>query len=299
MATERSRDARTLAEATVVALVHELGDFEAPMILLGGLVPEILTRDQTPPVPHHLGTNDADILLDMQVAPSTDLSPIERCLERLGFAPEGVRLIGTVSGATMKVEFLCELDDQPAEAVVIGTGCTKLGAMNLRGTGYVREDWQVVDLTGALSNGRVVSVPVRVAGLGGYLLAKGTALKNGSKDKGIAGHSKARGDWFSTAADLTVKNPDDARAMAIETYRLLVELGEKNPTLKAHDAVEFRQFKDDIDRVMLADSKTEKREALETLGVEMPEEFWKDVSLRERDPTAEEIEQVERRKMKK
>ena len=187
MATERSRDARTLAEATVVTLVHALGDFEAPMILLGGLVPEILTRDQTPPVPHHLGTNDADILLDMQVAAGADLSPIERCLERLGFAPEGIasgwRWVGAVSGATMKVEFLCELDDQPAEVVVIATGCTKLGAMNLRGTGYVREDWQVVELTGALPNGLIVSVPVRVAGLGGYLLAKATALRNRSKDK--------------------------------------------------------------------------------------------------------------------
>jgi len=187
LATDRSRDARALAEATVVTLVHELGDFEAPMILLEGLVPEILTRGQTPPVPHHLGTNDADILLDIQVALGTDLSPIERCLEHLGFAPEGIasgwRWVGTVSGATMKVEFLCELDDHPAEVVVIGTGCTKLGAINLRGTGYVRHDWQVVDLTGALPNGRVVSVPVRVAGLGGYLLAKGTALMNRSKDK--------------------------------------------------------------------------------------------------------------------
>jgi len=171
----------------VVTLIHELGDFEAPMILLGGLVPDILTRAQTPPVPHHLGTNDADILLDIQVAFGADLGPIERCLERLGFAPEGItsgwRWVGTVSGATMKIEFLCELDDQPAEVVVIATGCTKLGAMNLRGTGYVREDWQIVDLTGALPNGRVVSVPVRIAGLGGYLLAKATALRNRSKDK--------------------------------------------------------------------------------------------------------------------
>jgi hypothetical protein len=88
-----------------------------------------------------------------------------------------------VFGVTMKLEFLCELDDQPAEVVVIATGCTKLGAMNLRGTGYVREDWQVVNLTGALPNGCVVSVPVRVAGLGGCLLAKATALRNRSKDK--------------------------------------------------------------------------------------------------------------------
>ena len=90
MVTDRSRDARALAEAAVVSLIHELGDYEAPMILLGGLVPEILTRYQTPPVPSHLGTNDADILLDFQVALGADVSPIERCLERLGFAPGGI-----------------------------------------------------------------------------------------------------------------------------------------------------------------------------------------------------------------
>jgi len=187
LATERSRDARALAEATVVALVHELGEFDAPMILLGGLVPEMLTSGQTPPVPHHLGTNDADILLDFQIAPGIDLSPVERSLYRLGFAPEGIaagwRWFGMVSGVTMKLEFLCELDDRPAEVVAIATGCTTLGAMNLRGTGYVREDWRVVNLTGTLPNGNAVSVPVRVAGLGGYLLAKATALRNRSKDK--------------------------------------------------------------------------------------------------------------------
>ena len=63
----------------------------------------------------------------------------------------------------MKVEFLCELDDQPAEVVVIVAGCSKLGAMNLRGAGYVCDDRQIVDLTGVLPNGRVVSVPGRVA----------------------------------------------------------------------------------------------------------------------------------------
>ncbi len=116
---------------------------------------------------------------------------------------------------------------------------------------------------------------------------------------GIAGHPKARGDWFSMAADLTVQYPNDARAMAKETYGLLVGLGEANPALRAEDPVEFGQFEDNIDRFILADSKAEKREALKTLGVEMPEEFWKDVSLRERHATAEEIEQIERGQVKK
>ena len=124
---------------------------------------------------------------DMQVAQDVDLSPAEQCLKRLGFEPESVsagwRWLGMVSGTSMKIEFLCELDDQPAEVVVIAAGCRSLGAMNLRGTGYVREDFERVVLTGTLPDGRVVSVPIPVAGLGGYLLAKGTALRNRGKEK--------------------------------------------------------------------------------------------------------------------
>jgi hypothetical protein len=67
--TERSRAARALAQDALVNLFHELGDVEPPMILLGGLVPEILTSGQTPPVPEHLGTIDVDLLLDVNAEP--------------------------------------------------------------------------------------------------------------------------------------------------------------------------------------------------------------------------------------
>jgi hypothetical protein len=172
----------------VIAFFHELRDSNVPLVLLGGLVPEILTEGQTPPVPHHLGTTDADLLIDMQLAESADLSAIERCLDRMGFEPEtlsagGWRWLGTVSGIVLKIEFLCERDDLPAETVVIANGCTRLGAMNLRGTGYVGEDFVRVERTGTLADGRIVSVSVPVAALGGYLLAKATALRSRGKEK--------------------------------------------------------------------------------------------------------------------
>ena len=43
---ERSPAARRRSEAALVALLHELGDFDPPLIVLGGLVPDILTRGQ-------------------------------------------------------------------------------------------------------------------------------------------------------------------------------------------------------------------------------------------------------------
>ena len=86
--TERSRATRKRAEDALVALIHELGDFDPPLIVLGGLVPDLLTRDQGIPVPKHLGTTDVDILIDFQVAADTNLSPVENALVQLGFAPQ-------------------------------------------------------------------------------------------------------------------------------------------------------------------------------------------------------------------
>lgn len=184
---ERSRAARKRAEDALVLFIHELGNFEPPLIVMGGLVPDILTRDQDPPVPRHLGTTDVDVLIDFQVAADEDLNPIEEALRRVGFAPQegsnGWRWLGRVGGAPVKLEFLCEFDDRPAESVVRPAGCKLLGAMNLRGTGYVREDWQMEKITGTLPGGRTVTVEARFAGLCGYLLAKAIALRERSFDK--------------------------------------------------------------------------------------------------------------------
>ena len=185
--TERSRATRKRAEDALVALIHELGDFDPPLIVLGGLVPDLLTRDQGIPVPKHLGTTDVDILIDFQVAADTNLSPVENALVQLGFAPQagtdGWRWIGKSGGIPIKLEFLCELDDEPADTVIRPAGCKQLGAANLRGTGYVREDWTTENISGTLPNGQPATVKTRFAGLCGYLLAKATAVKERGAEK--------------------------------------------------------------------------------------------------------------------
>ena len=184
---ERSPAARKRSEAALVALLHELGDFDPPLIVLGGLVPDILTRGQDVHVPRHLGTTDVDLLIDFQVAADMNLGPIEDALDRLGFSTsqggKHWRWLGRVGGVPIKLEFLCELEDQPAEHVVLASGCKQLGAVNLRGTGYVREDWRIEKMTWAMPDGRTITVDVRVAGLCGYLLAKSTAIRERGAEK--------------------------------------------------------------------------------------------------------------------
>ena len=57
-------------------LCHELGDDTARLIVLGGLVPAMLTRDAHPTAPEHLGTTDVDILLITHVDVETNLGAV-------------------------------------------------------------------------------------------------------------------------------------------------------------------------------------------------------------------------------
>ncbi len=63
----RGPQARTLAERVLVSLVHGLGDRSSLFVVLGGLVPAMLSREQKA-APPHLGTTDVDVLLSVHLA---------------------------------------------------------------------------------------------------------------------------------------------------------------------------------------------------------------------------------------
>jgi hypothetical protein len=185
---ERSPAARALAEKALVRLAHELRDAELPIIVVGGLVPEVLAREAELEAPAHLGTTDVDILVAFHATLDTDLSPLEEALERAGFDPdpkiaEGWRWRAKVGTATVKVEFLCDLDDQPANRAIALPGCKRVTAANLRGTGFVSRDYVTETLTGQLPNDEFVTVKVNFAGLSGYLMAKLVAARERGKEK--------------------------------------------------------------------------------------------------------------------
>ena len=148
--------------------------------MLGGLVPELLVRDDDL-IPEHLGTTDVDILLITHVEPDADLGGVERALERMNFEPDpmqdGWRWHGAVDGWPVKLEFLCDLPDQREGEMIRPRGCTNLAAANLRGTGYVARDFVWEELSGTIRNGTQVRVRARFAGLEGYLLSKCVAVR--------------------------------------------------------------------------------------------------------------------------
>lgn len=185
---ERSPYSRRIAEKALLALIVALQDHDVPIVVLGGLVPEVLTGGQEPPVPQHLGTTDVDIHIDLGVDPETDLGPLESALEGAGFdpdskTPEGWRWRRTIEGAVVRIEFLCELEDQPANTIVRPRGCERLSAVNLRGTGFVAQDFDWVEITGELADGQGHTVHVRFAGLEGYLMSKAYAARTRGLEK--------------------------------------------------------------------------------------------------------------------
>ena len=177
---ERSPEARMRAERALVALAHHVGDETVPLIVLGGLLPEILTEGQDT-APRHLGTTDVDMVVAAYLNLGSDLAQLERALDAIGFecdaAQGGWRWRGTMDGFAVKLEFLCDLDSERAETLVGLEGCVRLRAMNLRGTGYVTRDWRWRELTAELGGVGATSVRVRFAGLEGYLLSKCVAAR--------------------------------------------------------------------------------------------------------------------------
>lgn len=179
---ERSESTRERAERALVWLLHELGDSAPEIVLLGGLVPGILTSGQDPPAPRHLGTTDVDVLLMTQIAmtPESGSKAIEDALKSLGFADveDGWRWRGPVDGVQVKIEFLCDIDKVKAGEIVHPQDCAELTAMNLRGTRYVAMDFMNHEIHGVNADGRSVTVSIRAAALPGYLLAKACALRD-------------------------------------------------------------------------------------------------------------------------
>jgi len=183
---ERSPEARALAEEALLRLLVALEGKDVELVVLGGLVPEILTRGQGEAVPAHLGTTDVDIHISFGVDADRDLSSLERALDAIGAEPDpkidGWRWRIRVGGVRVKIEFLCDRDDVAANQAIALPGCRRLTAANLRGTGFVARDWAEEDLTGKI-DGEQVTVMAKYAGLEGYLMAKAHAVRHRGLDR--------------------------------------------------------------------------------------------------------------------
>lgn len=228
---QRSPAARVLAERALVTLLDALDGRDAEIIVLGGLVPEVLVGGQDPPAPGHLGTTDVDILLVSHLTVDEDLGHVELALKAIEFKPAegGWRWRGQVDGRSVKMEFLCDLATAREHETIGIEGCDQLRAQNLRGTGYVAEDWAWEPLTATLPSGKETEVKARFARLGGYLLSKLTAARTRGAPKDfydlayVLLHNRAGGPREAAAVLLA----GDLRGSLTGLHSTLLEIRER------------------------------------------------------------------------
>jgi hypothetical protein len=228
---ERSPVARARAEQALIRLLEGI-DAGIDLIVLGGLVPQTLASSLVDDAPEHLGTADVDVLLITHVDASHGLAPVEVALNRMNFEPvdsEGWRWHGPVDGTTIRIEFLCDLEQYREGEVVRPPDCRNLAANNLRGTGYVSRDFQTHALTRSTPEGQAISVEAKFAGFQGYLLSKCVAARTRGAVKDyydlayVLLHN--RDDGPKGAADLLLAGPLRDAVPALQST--FVEVGER------------------------------------------------------------------------
>jgi len=269
---ERSAEAREIAERALGRLLAASAPTGEDLIVLGGLVPPTLARTDAPEVPAHLGTTDVDVLLVTHLTAEHDLGRIEMALETMQFTPQadGWRWSGRIEDRIVKIEFLCDLDDQPAEAIVQPVGCSRLRAVNLRGTGYVERDHHEYILHVPEGNLRV-----QIAGLAGYLLSKSVAVRTRGADKDyydlayVLLHNDAGGP---TEAATIVKASPVADALPGMSSTFL-EIRERFRNDRAHGARAYARearkvTPEDDAQLLAADAAAAVNEFLDTLARE-------------------------------
>jgi hypothetical protein len=186
----RSRQARAAAEQALVRVVHHYGA-RPEFVVLGGLVPELLCSGSAF---QHAGTTDVDVQVNLEIAcGAVNTARLEHALLNAEFQPDSDniwrwRTDGSESRAVVKFELLADLDSAAAETTIRFEECDRLGAANLRGTGYATRDVEVRTLTTRIG-GDQRTVEVNVTGLAGFLLAKCAAARSRRQAK----------DWYDIA----------------------------------------------------------------------------------------------------
>lgn len=186
----RSQAARSAAEAALVRVVDAYGR-RPEFVLIGGLVPELLCATSTF---GHAGTTAVDVQVDLEIASGAVNAPrLEQALRDAGFAPDNEHVWRWTTDrgahrAIIKFELLADLPTQPANATLSFNGCDRLGAANLRGTGFAARDIEVQQLT-VVTGEEARRVDVNVTGLAGFLLAKTAAAYS----------RRERRDWYDIA----------------------------------------------------------------------------------------------------
>ncbi len=189
MVSRRDYTAEAVAacKSVLVELVHMLGEIREHLVIVGGWVPVLLVTGATEP---HPGTLDIDVALDFRNIPEATYQSILRTFTSRGYrqdADQPFRFYRTVSlprGPRVEVE----VDLLAGEYGGTGPGhrtqrVQDARARKARGCDLVFSNHESVEVEALLPEGGLDRVTCRVAGLVPWLVMKGMALHDRTKEK--------------------------------------------------------------------------------------------------------------------
>lgn len=171
-------------ECMLVTLLRGLGPWKESVVLVGGLTPRYLVTAKPPAVPEHAGTQDVDIVVDLQILANTDAyHSLEENLRKLGFergTNEKDQRINwrwevRAGKALLRLEFLADMPEMKRVEPLPTEG--NISALNVPHSAIVFDHFREVEITAeSLGGNGVVTEKVRHADLVAFTTLKAFAF---------------------------------------------------------------------------------------------------------------------------
>lgn len=187
---EGYKNERTLdCERLLLTLLRGLGPWKDSVFLIGGLVPRYIVKQRPPDVPPHAGTQDVDLVLDLQILANTDAyRTLEQNLKKLGFerstTEEGLKLswrwqTRTETGVVVTLEFLADDPERAGGRVQALPAKGNVSALNIPHSSIVFDLYDKTEIRGELlDGGGIATVEIRHANLVSFICLKAFAYED-------------------------------------------------------------------------------------------------------------------------
>lgn len=189
-------DVTVACERTLLTLYGAFGSLKTSLRLVGGLVPRYLTPASPPEVPHHAGTSDVDVVLNLQIiAQGEGYASLSKQLLHRGFA-RYVDARGVASSWRwtrqvddthhVMIEFLRDAGTvQPGRAVSVDG--ERVSALTVKFAGITHDWFEEQIVSGLLlEGGGMSSERIRYADVPAFVILKALALDDRHENKDAA-----------------------------------------------------------------------------------------------------------------
>lgn len=181
-------------ERVLVTLLRGLGPWKESIYLIGGLTPRYLVEAKPPDVPAHAGTQDVDIVIDLQILADTEAyHTLEENLKKMNFERaenESGRKLSwrwqtkTENGVKMILELIAESLELGGGKVQALPSDKKISALNIPHASMVFDLHDVKEIRAELLGGNgVASEKIRHANLVSFTCLKSFAFEHRNERK--------------------------------------------------------------------------------------------------------------------